>query len=558
MILLCRPLLRYFVGAFLLSGFAAGVRAAPPSLVVAISIDQFRGDYLERFRPHFGEGGFNLFLEHGAYFVNCHHRHSHTKTAPGHAVMLTGVHANLHGIIGNDWIDRQTLERVSCVGDPSVAVVGLPPSNAPRLPTIDDPYLGRSPVYLTTTTVGDQLKIARGGRPKVIGVSGKDRSAILMGGKNADAAYFIKSGRMVSSTYYMEKLPEWAEAWNASGKFDAYFGQVWDRVLPVEAYAVQGPDEMAGEDAEAGRLGVTLPKTITGGDSAPGPRFYGALNNTPFHNEIVKDFAEAALTNEKLGLRPGITDMLCLSFSANDAIGHVYGPDSHEIMDNVVRMDRTLAKFFQFLDRHVGLKNCTIVLTADHGIASMPEYIHSLSPHIPSGRLNGAVLLSAVEGALNHAFGPLADQGRWVVRDDASFLIHPNSLAEKNVNSAAVQRVIRDALLNLDVVQAAYTRVQLETGDVHDDLGRQALLSFNRGRSGDVYFQTKPHYFSKRTGSNHGTPYNYDTHVPLIWYGVGVKPGVYVERVGVDNLAPTLSRILGVPAPPMTHAEILF
>jgi hypothetical protein len=472
--------------------------------------------------------------------------------------MLTGVHANLNGIIGNDWIDRSTLERVSCVGDPSVAVVGLPVPTGPRLPGIDDPYLGRSPAYLTATTVGDQLKLARGGQPKVIGVAGKDRSAILMSGKNADAAYFIKSGRMVSSTYYMETLPQWAQDWNAAGKIDAYFGRTWERVLPEAAYAVQGKDDAPGEDTQAGHLGATLPKTINGGEAQLGPRFYGAFDNTPFHNEVVEDFAETAITQERLGLRAGITDMLCVSFSANDSIGHLYGPDSHEIMDNVVRMDRTLEKFFQFLDRHIGLKNCTIVLSADHGVSSTPEHIASITPQIPSGRINGAELLAACESALNQAFGPLANNGRWTVRDDASFLLHPGALAEKNLRSSGVQEVLRDALLKLDWVQAAYTRTQLENGEVNDALGRQALLSFNRERSGDVYFQAKPYYFGRGTGSNHGAPYNYDTHVPLLWYGVGVKPGSYVERVGVDNLAPTLSRILGVPAPPLTQADILF
>jgi hypothetical protein len=284
MIILSRVALRWIAFASLWFALNSVVRAEAPSLVVVISIDQFRGDYLARFRHHFGPGGFNLFLEQGATFVDCHFRHSHTKTGPGHAVMLTGVHANLNGIIGNDWIDRTTLERVSCVGDPNVAVVGLPPPSGPRMPGIDDPYLARSPVNLTTTTVGDQLKLSRGGRPKVIGISGKDRSAILMSGKNADAAYFIKNGRMVTSTYYMATLPDWAQAWNASGKMESYFGKVWERALPEEAYVIQGIDAMAGEDVEGGALGATLPKTITGGETVLGPRYYGALDNTPFHN----------------------------------------------------------------------------------------------------------------------------------------------------------------------------------------------------------------------------------------------------------------------------------
>ncbi len=529
-----------------------------PALVVAISIDQFRGDYLSRFSRYFGEGGFNLFLKQGAHFANCHHAHSLTKTGPGHAVMLTGVHANINGIIGNDWIDPQSFERVSCVGDANESMVGLPPPSGPRLPGISDVHIGRSPRYLLASTVGDELKVARGGRPKVIGIANKDRGSILMAGRMADQAYFMEGARMVSSTYYMKELPAWARDWNDARKADAYFGKVWDRVLPESEYAGQGPDDAPGEDRTVGKLGNTLPKTVTGGEEAPGPGFYYALQNTPFSNELIADFVRAAIEHERLGQREGITDLLCISFSANDLIGHLYGPDSHEIMDNVVRMDRTLAELFAFLDERVGLSRCTIVLTADHGASPMPETIHAIRPDIPAGRIDGSALLRTAEAALNEAFGPLKENGRWLVRDDSTFLIHPTALAERNVARVDAQRVLRDALVQIDFVQAAYTREELEKGDVHDSLGEQAVLSFNRARSGDVTFQSKPYFFSKSTGTNHGAPHSYDTHVPLVWFGVGVKPGVYTERVHVADLAPTLAHILGLNAPPMARGRVLF
>lgn len=534
------------------------MRAATPALVVVISLDQFRNDYLDRFRPYFGPDGFNLFLQHGAVFADCHYRHSNTKTGPGHAVMLTGVHADLHGIIGNEWIDRDTFELVSCVGDPSVQVVGLPPSSGPRLRGVDDPYLPRSPRNLLVTTVGDELKLGRGGRPKVIGISDKHRAAILMSGKQADAAYFREQGRMITSTYYMAEEPAWVQQWNAAGNIDAYFGHVWDRVLPAAAYAMQGPDDMAGEDGTSGHLGTTLPKTVDGGERKPGSAYYAAFENTPFANETLESFAEAAIINENLGGREGITDLLCVSFSAIDHAGHLYGPDSHEVMDLVVRTDRILAQFFRFLNRRVGLQQCLLVLTADHGVAPMPERIHAISPQIPAGRIDSARLLTACEEALDLAFGPLADKSRWLVRDDCSLLIFPSALKEKGLAPAAVQAVVRGALLKLDFVQAAYTRDQLERGEVNDDLGRSALLSFNRARSGDIFYQPKPYFFGRATGSTHGTPYNYDTHVPLLWYGVGVKAGVRTERVGVDDLAPTLAHLLGLPAPPLSQGHVLF
>ena len=548
----------YFFGLVLLAGAGALSARPAPALVVVISIDQLRADYLERFREHFGPGGFNLLLEQGANFTDCHYRHSVTKTAPGHAVMLSGVHADRHGIIANDWLDRDNFTRVSCVGDNAVQVVGLPPSSAPRLPGIDDPYMGRSPRNLLAPTVGDELKTVRGGRPKVIGISNKDRAAILMSGKQADAAYFMERGLMISSTYYMKELPAWVNAWNAAGKVDAYFGRVWDRLLPAAAYAVQGPDDAPGEDEKTDQLGRTLPKIVNGGEKTPGPKFYDAFETSPFSNEVLEDFAEATIVNENLGGRAGITDLLCLSFSANDHIGHFYGPDSHEIMDNVVRMDRTLAGFFKFLDQRIGLKNCTIVLTADHGVSPMPETIHARNPAIPAGRLDTALIQRTVEAALNKTFGPLADKSQWSVRDDAWFLLYPAALQEKKVEAAAAQSVMRAALLTLDFIQAAYTRDQLEKREVNDEFGQSALLSFNRVRSGDVFFQPRPYFYNKVAGSTHGSPHDYDNHVPLLWYGVGVKPGVRTERVGMDDLAPTLAHILGIPAPPLAAGRILF
>jgi predicted AlkP superfamily pyrophosphatase or phosphodiesterase len=539
---------------------AVPVWGAPqPVLVVVISIDQFRADYLERFREHFGPGGFNLLLEQGAYFTDCHYRHSNTKTGPGHAVMLTGVHANVHGIIANDWLDRQTFEKTSCVGDAASPVVGLPPPTAAPRPTgIDDPYMPRSPKNLLVSTVGDELKMARGGRPKVIGISDKDRGAILMAGKLADAAYFSEYGRMVTSDYYMKVLPAWVQAWNDAGKVDAYFGRKWDRVLPEAAYAVQGPDDAPGEDQTGNKFGNTLPKDISGGATAPGPVFYAAFENTPFSDEVIAEFAKAAIEHEQLGARPGITDLLCLSFSANDRIGHAYGPDSHEIMDNVVRLDRMLAGLFQYLDSRLGLKNCTIVLTADHGVSPMPETIQRLNLGLPAARAYNAEVNAAAGAALDRAFGPLADKSAWFVRDDTWFLFYPSALVEKKITSAAAQAVVRDALRGVPSVQAAYTREQLEAGAVHDELGRRALLSFNRERSGDVFFQTKPYFYSKTFGTTHGAPYNYDTHVPLLWYGAGVPVGVRNDRVGVDDLAPTLARLLGLSAPPQADGRILF
>lgn len=522
-----------------------GTERPTPSLVVVISLDQFRADYLQRFRSHFGPKGFNLFLNEGAAFTDCHYKHAFCITGPGHAVMLTGTYANTNGIIANDWTDRASLGAMNCVADPSVEIIGR--TAAGMKPQ------GRSPRNLKVTTVGDEYKLARGGKPKVIGISNKDRSAILMSGHLADAAYFMQGSAFVTSTYYMKEVPDWVSAWNNAGKAAAYFGKVWDRVLPAAAYDIQGPDDMEGEFAGNG-LGRTLPKTINGGESKPGSAFYAALDTTPFKSELLADFVKTAVTHENLGKR-GVTDILCVSFSATDTIGHNYGPNSHEVMDNAVRTDRILADFFAFLDKWVGLKNCTLVLTADHGAPPLPEYLQSMGRPLPTGRIQYREIARAAEAALNAKFGPLSDKGPWLVNYG---LIQPSALKEKNLNSTEVENVMHDAALTIPWVMSAYTRTQLIRGEVNDRIGRQVLLSFNSERSPDLVVVPKPYYFQKDFGITHGAPYNYDTHVPLLWYGVGVPRGERTERIGVDDLAPTLSHLLGLPAPPLADGKVLF
>jgi hypothetical protein len=527
-----------------------------PSLVVVITVDQFRADYLARFRPHFEPGGFRLLLEQGAQFTDCRYQHAITKTACGHAVILSGVHANVSGIIANDWLDRETLRRVNCVDDDAVEILGLPASRAvTRIP--GGAVTGRSPRGFLATTVTDELKLTRGGRSKVVAVSSKDRSAILLGGKLADAAYWMDKGRIVTSTYYMKSLPDWVSAFNAEDRVDSFFGKTWDRLLPAAAYdAVQGPDAATGE-ADVFGMGITFPKKLTGGAPQIGTDYYEAFENSPFKSEVLVEFAQRLVEKENLGRR-GVTDVFCLSFSANDTVGHNYGPDSHEVMDITLRTDRMLAKLLAFLDRHVGLKNCTIVFTSDHGIPPVPERLKAQNAQLDAGRIDNPRLLTLCEAALNRAFGPLAEGKRWLVADACWLLFVPEVLQEKKIDRAAAQAVVRDAALTSEFVLEASTRTELEQGRARGDFAAATLLSFHRERSGDVYYQAKPFWVERTAGTNHGTPYTYDVHVPLIWFGVGVKPGVHTQRVGVDDIAPTLAHLLDLPAPPMSQGHVLF
>lgn len=550
------------ISHFLRSGFfglallAGAQEPAPPRLVVAISVDQLRADYLERFRAHFGPGGFNLLLERGANFTDCHYRHAVTKTGPGHAVMLSGVHANIHGIIANEWLLRHgpASEQVNCVEDRDSPLVGLPPRAVRSPGGVLEAKSGRSPRHLLAPTVGDQLKLRYGARAKVYGVADKDRAAILMSGRRADGAYWTEEGRVVTSTFYRPELPAYLAAFNAEQRAEKLHGREWKRLLDAPLYdSLQGPDNAPGESATVG-FTRTFPKRLDGGKPEIGKDYYEAFDHTPWNNDLVADLARAVVTQERLGEADGAPDLLTIGFSQPDKIGHAYGPHSHEVMDSILRLDGTLAELFRFLDEKVGLANCTIVLTADHGVAPLPERNPARG-----GRVRVADLDRQVFAALDARFGPLADNERWAVRDGLGYHLNPAALAQKQLTSMAVEEAARSALVEVPVIAAAYTRTRLVDPAPLDAIGEAVRLSFYPPRSPDVMTVLKPFFIDRTSpGTTHGTPHDYDTHVPLLWHGAGVKPGVHATRTGVDDLAPTLSHLLGLPAPARTTGRILF
>jgi Type I phosphodiesterase / nucleotide pyrophosphatase len=531
--------------------------AETPRLAVVIAIDQFRADYLVRFRPYFGAGGFKRLLEGGADYRNCFYRHATTITAPGHATILSGVHANVHGIIANDWLDRNTWEMMSNTEDRDSPLVGLP-SEFP-LASLHVPKAGRSPKNFEATTVGDQLKLRFGANAKVFAVSNKDRSAILLGGKLADSAYWDESGAFVTSRYYRDALPAWVEAFNAEHRAEKAFGSTWERLLDSAIYdAVQGPDDAPGESAEYGLTRV-FPKKIDGGAAALSPNFYTAFENAPASAVMLGEFVQAAVHDEKLG-HHAATDLLCVSFSQIDAIGHSYGPDSHEVMDSVLRLDRVIADLLDCIDREVGLKNCIVVVTADHGSTPLPERVQALRPSIPAGRIRVAEFDAAAKQALDAAFGaPLGDD-YWATRDGMGYHLRPSTLAAKKIGADDAAKVLKTAMLSLPSVAEVFTRAEILAAPPEgDSLLAAVRRSYYAPRDRDVVIVLKP-YFINRTpaGTTHGMPYDYDQHVPQLWFGAGVTPSVHLERVGVDDLAPTLAAHLGVPRPPQAEGRQLF
>jgi predicted AlkP superfamily pyrophosphatase or phosphodiesterase len=532
-----------------------------PRLAVVIAVDQLCGDYMERFGPYFGEGGFKRLLQGGTTFTEAHHRHAIAHTGPGHAVVLTGAFANTHGIISNEWVDRETWAGMNCVEDRDSPLVGITPGEMGPLARANPARTGRSPRNLAAETVGDRLKQTFGRDAKVFAAGNKDRSAILLAGRRADAAYWDENGRMVTSTYYRSTLPAWVEAFNAEDRAGRAFGRTWDRLREVEIYdRVQGPDDAPGEAADFG-FTRTFPKRLTGGADQITQTYYTAFDNSPFAAEMLGEFVQRAIVEEKLGHSRG-TDLLCIGFSQLDAIGHNYGPHSHEVMDSMLRLDRVLASLLDFLDRQIGLANCIIVLTADHGVAPLPERVEALQPGTPAGRVRSTDLSAAVRSALDAAYGPLPPRESWAMYDAMSFHLRPSALAAKNVGASEAARVVKQALLAISSIQEVYTRDELlAAAPAPDD---DSLLAMNRrsyhaGRGRDVQFVLKPYFIARSsTGTTHGTPHRYDSHVALVWFGRGVPAGVRPERVGIEDIAPTLAALLGVPAPAQSEGRPLF
>lgn len=512
--------------------------APRPKLVVVIVIDQFRADYLQRFKPYFGRGGFNLFLRQGASFTEAAYQHAVTFTCPGHAVILTGTHADANGVIANQWYDAAAGRPEYCAVDRATTLIGGSGD-------------GRSPRNLITSTVGDELKRASGGRSRVITMAGKDRSAIMLGGHRADGAYWIVDSLVVTSMYYVKELPDWVRRFNASGRVMSYAGKSWDRVLSRAAYAAAGPDDVASEE-NVGGMGRIFPHPLT---ATPSSRFFYAFSSSPYQNEVLFQFARAAVINEGLGGDED-PDLLGISLSANDLVGHAFGPDSHEVMDLTVRTDRLLQGFFTFLDQRVGLRNVLIVLTADHGVAPLPEMVRNSS--LGAGRINSSKIANAVEKGLRARFGVAPVPG-WVAYMAPPWIyLNLKELKQRGIAIEAAERTAREAVRGVAEVHRAFTATEL--GELQKaGMVSGPAFSFHPARSGNVYYELKPYIVpgDHPSGTTHGSPWSYDTRVPLLWLGAAVKRGTHAGPASIADIAPTLSLILGIDRPSGSRGRVL-
>lgn len=522
------------------SPFFSSFAAERPRLIVAVSVDQLCQDYLVRFADNFSEqGAFRRVGKEGSAFAQCHHQHAFTVTAPGHTVQLTGTYPSQHGIIGNNWFDRFTGKDMYCCEDLSTQIIGLPNAK------------GVSPQHMLVETVGDVLKLATNNRSKVFGVAIKDRVAMLMAGHNADSAFWLDENIWVTSTYYRKDIPGYLRALNDQQSFAKLYGQTWNLLLPKEKYHNTGPDENTWENPPKGFKSGFPHKLPELGAMKP-VEFGDLAQISPFGNDMTLEGARAVVVHEELG-KDEFPDILCINLSSNDFVGHAFGPHSLECEDMTYHTDRQLGDFLRFLDEQVGVGRWTFGLTADHGVAPIVEYakqFHLPAIRAPLGKAADmmAKLESRLRGQLQVAAGekPLVQK----VEDFQVYLQHDHPAFQKpdKPGFQLAQRIVRDWLLDQPHVAAALTRDEL-AGSVQGKLNQQMQRAFHPRRSGDVVFVLDPYCIPGAKGTTHGSPWHYDTHVPLLLLGCGIQNGQHQRPVSPACLASTFAELLNVAYP---------
>lgn len=521
---------------------------ATPRLAVLLVFDQLRGDYPTRWRNLYGEGGFRRLLTDGAWYSSCNYPYSGTFTAAGHATLATGRPPAAHGIIANEWYDRSSGQSVYCVDSERYNQVPPPVTLGGRRGAA-----GSTPERLLGPTLADVLKEATGGRGKVVSLSFKDRSAVLPGGKRPDACYWFETaaGTFVTSTYYRDRLHAWVEAFNRERPADAYFTRTWEKLRPELDYArYSGPDDQSGEGTGVAQ-GRTFPHPLNGGGTEPGGSSYEALYNSPFGNDLLLALARKAIDAEQLGQRDA-PDLLALSFSCNDVVGHCWGPDSQEVLDCTLRTDQLIADLLTLLDEKVGRDRYAVVLSADHGVCPLPEV--SRGRGLPAARLDAAKLRNEMEEQLARSLLPGDPSPPQFV---AAFMnnevyLQPVVLRRYGLKQPQVEQTLAHWLRDQPGILSAYSRTQIMAGSVGGDTyARRVRASFHPERSGDVIAVVEPYnlFANRYSAANHGTPHSYDTHVPLMVLGPGIRPGERTAPITPLAAAPVLAHFLDMSLP---------
>ena len=505
----------------------------PPRLVVGIMVDQMRFDYLTRFWHQFEDGGFRRLVSEGYHCRDHHFNYAPTSTGPGHASVYTGTTPSGHGIIGNAWYDKELDQQVYCVGDSTQTSVGT-----------DTRAGAHSPHRMGVTTITDQLRLHHQMRSKVIAVAIKDRGSVLPGGHLANAAFWFEGGEKghwISSTFYMDALPEWVSDFNASGAAESY-RRTWDPLKNLNTYAESGPDDVPYESPFRGEAAPVFPHDLPTLWEENGG--FDILKGTPYGNSLTLDFALEAIKAEELGADI-ITDFLAISFSSTDYVGHKFGVNSKEVQDTYMRLDRDLARLLKYLDRNVGKGEYTVFLTSDHGAGQVPAYLRDLK--VPAGYLKTGEIQKKFQEFLRFTYGRTD-----IIRGQSNnqiFLDH-QILNNLGLSLKEVQETLAAELTGYDGIHQVYTAYQLRYADYREGIAAIVQNGFHQKRSGDILIVPAPETPAyPATGSTHGSPHIYDTHVPLIFYGKGIRKGESIRRTYIRDIAPTIAVLLGTAFP---------
>ncbi len=513
-----------------------------PKLVVQITVDQLRGDLPMRYLNRLGQGGLRFLLENGTHYANAHYRHANTETAVGHATLFTGADPATHGMIGNSWIDPLTGASVYNTEDSRHHLIGQAPK----------PHSGVSPRNLLASTIGDELIVSNAGRSRVFSVSVKDRGAIIPGGHAGKAFWYSKSsGKFVTSTYYYDKYPKWVNKWNAAEPANRYRGKTWELLQDQTTYIAKDLDDRSYE-ANFQPLGRTFPHHY-----GNNKYLYLILSLTPAGDELTLDFTKQLIENERLGHNEYV-DFLAVSFSSTDYIGHLFGPSSLESEDNILRLDRILAELFDFIDKKVGLENTLIVLSADHGAPEAPEYMTDLG--MQAGRFDFAYF--SEEGPLNEVLEKRFGRGDLIATHNHPYLyLNLDAIAEAHLDIDDVESFIAAEVMKIPGIAYAETRSNLLRGQIlNSPLQIQIRRNFHPMRSGNIHLVQEQYWFLHSTdeaqkmgldgiAAIHGSPWAYDTYVPVFFVGPGIPAQTITRRISPADIAPTLATLLGIKFP---------
>lgn len=522
----------YIIAFLCQSTIHAQVNEAP-KLVVGIVVDQMCYEYLYRYYDKFSDDGFRKLMEKGTNCRNTHYNYVPTYTGPGHASIYTGTTPNNHGIVANEWYDRESNAVINCVDDANVTPVGTNSSDGLC-----------SPKNLKTNTVSDQLKLTYASS-KVISMSIKDRGAILPGGHLSDGSYWYdyETGKFITSSFFMSSLPSWVNEFNDTKFVEENMLKVWETLYPITSYTESGPDDSPYENRLGDKLTPTFPYNLKDLSSFINPNSLFTI--TPFSNTVLTDFAIKAISSESLG-QDDVTDMLCMSYSTPDIAGHSFGPNSVEIEDMYLRLDFEIARLIKELEKNVGKKNFVLFLTADHAVVPVPQYL--IDNNLPGGYFFMDTVISELRNVASSKFGfdPI------ITEENLSIYLDKEKIELANQDTDEVANFIKMKLEKYQEIKAIYTVNELKNG-ADEEWRDMIFLGYHPKESGDIMFILEPGYLAKsadsesaRRGTSHGSAFNYDTHVPLIWYGGGVENQEIHRRVEITDIAATLINIMNL------------